>query len=100
MTEGSEPTVPIWLPIQISIVAGFHIPYVRNSLFEVLEYGAYTIELERYAVLQVAIAKSGESACSAPRSHPDAGKNVGAYYYYYYWLYPTAMFNVYPWASR
>ena len=73
---------------------GFHIPYVHNSLAAVIDYGAYAVELERYAVLQIAIAKSGESAFSAPRSHPDAGKHVGAYYY---WLFPTTMFNVYPW---
>jgi choline monooxygenase len=73
---------------------GFHIPYVHNSLAAVIDYGAYAVELERYAVLQVAIAKSGESALGAPRSHPDAGKHVGAYYY---WLFPTTMFNVYPW---
>lgn len=73
---------------------GFHIPYVHNSLAAVIDYGAYAVELERYAVLQIAIAKSGESAFSAPHTHPDAGKAVGAYYY---WLFPTTMFNVYPW---
>ena len=73
---------------------GFHIPYVHNSLAAVIDYGAYAVELERYATVQVAIAKQGETAFSAPRSHPDAGKAVGAYYY---WLFPTTMFNVYPW---
>jgi choline monooxygenase len=73
---------------------GFHIPYVHNSLAAVIDYGAYAVELERYAVLQVAIAKSGETAFDARGSHPDAGKRVGAYYY---WLFPTTMFNVYPW---
>jgi len=73
---------------------GFHIPYVHNSLAAVIDYGAYTVELDRYAVLQVAIAKQGETALEAPRSHADAGKRVGAYYY---WLFPTTMFNVYPW---
>ena len=73
---------------------GFHIPYVHNSLAAAIDYGAYAVELERFAVLQIAIAKSGESAFSAPPAHPDAGKAVGAYYY---WLFPTTMFNVYPW---
>jgi choline monooxygenase len=73
---------------------GFHIPYVHNSLAAVIDYGSYAVELERYAVLQVAIARSGESSLAAPRSHPDAGKAVAAYYY---WLFPTTMFNVYPW---
>jgi choline monooxygenase len=67
---------------------GFHIPYVHHSLAAVIDYGAYTVELDRYAVLQVAIAKPGEPAFS------DGGKRVGAYYY---WLFPTTMFNVYPW---
>jgi choline monooxygenase len=73
---------------------GFHIPYVHNSLAAVIDYGAYAVELERYAVLQVAIARSGETAFETPRSHPDAGKRVAAYYF---WLFPTTMFNVYPW---
>jgi len=73
---------------------GFHIPYVHNSLAAVIDYGAYAVELERYTVLQVAIARSGETAFEAPRSHADAGKRVAAYYY---WLFPTTMFNVYPW---
>ncbi len=73
---------------------GFHIPYVHNSLAAVIDYGAYAVELERYAVLQLAIARSGEAAFEAPGSHADAGKRVAAYYY---WLFPTTMFNVYPW---
>jgi len=60
----------------------------------VIDYGTYAVELERYAVLQVALAKSGEPSLSAPPSHADAGKPVAAYYY---WLFPTTMFNVYPW---
>ena len=73
---------------------GFHIPYVHNSLAAVIDYGSYAVELERYGVAQVAIAKSGEASFAAPKSHPDAGKSVAAYYY---WLFPTTMFNVYPW---
>src|SRR5207249_3339320 len=68
--------------------------YVHSSFAAVLDYGAYAVELERYAVLQVAIARSGETAFDATRSHPDTGKPVAAYYY---WLFPTTMFNVYPW---
>jgi choline monooxygenase len=73
---------------------GFHIPYVHNSLAAVIDYGSYAVELERYAVLQLAIAKPGETAFEARVSGADAGKAVGAYYY---WLFPTTMFNVYPW---
>src|SRR6266508_2992299 len=73
---------------------GFHIPYVHNSLAAVIDYATYAVEVERYAVLQVAIAKSGEASLRAPPAHADAGKPVAAYYY---WLFPTTMFNVYPW---
>jgi choline monooxygenase len=83
-----------WALYVDNYLEGFHIPYVHNSLAAVIDYGAYAVELERYAVLQIGIAKPGETAFSAPRSHPDAGKLVGAYYY---WLFPTTMFNVYPW---
>ena len=73
---------------------GFHIPYVHSSLADTLDYGAYTVELERYGVLQLGIAKPGEPAFKLASSHPDANRNVAAYYY---WLFPTTMFNVYPW---
>jgi choline monooxygenase len=73
---------------------GFHIPYVHSSLAAVIDYGAYAVELERYAILQLGIAKPGETAFSRMGTHPDAGKLVGAYYY---WLFPSTMFNVYPW---
>jgi choline monooxygenase len=73
---------------------GFHIPYVHQSLAGTLDYGAYTVIPERYTVLQIGIAKSGEPAFALPASHPDHGKAVAAYYY---WLFPCTMFNVYPW---
>jgi phenylpropionate dioxygenase-like ring-hydroxylating dioxygenase large terminal subunit len=73
---------------------GFHIPYIHTSLSDVLDYGAYAVELERYGVMQVGIAKPGEPSFALPASHPDATKNVAAYYW---WLFPTTMFNVYPW---
>lgn len=73
---------------------GFHIPYVHQSLAAALDYGAYAVELERYAVVQVGIAKAGEPALALPGSHPDHGRSVAAYYV---WLFPTTMFNVYPW---
>jgi choline monooxygenase len=83
-----------WALYVDNYLEGFHIPYVHSSLAAVIDYGAYAVELERYAVLQVAIAKPGEAAFEMRPSHPDAGKAVGAYYY---WLFPTTMFNVYPW---
>jgi choline monooxygenase len=73
---------------------GFHIPYVHNSLAATLNYREYALELERFAVLQLGIAKPGEPVFTLPSGHPDHGRAVGAYYY---WLFPTTMFNVYPW---
>jgi choline monooxygenase len=55
---------------------------------------AYAVELERYAVLQLGIAKPGERAFALPASHPDHARAIAAYYF---WLFPTTMFNVYPW---
>jgi choline monooxygenase len=67
---------------------------VHSGLSETLDYGAYAVELERYSVLQLGIAKAGEPAFTLPAAHPDAKRNIAAYYY---WLFPTTMFNVYPW---
>jgi len=73
---------------------GFHIPYVHASLAETLDYGEYAVELERHAVLQLGIAKAGEPAFALPPGHRDNRRRVAAYYF---WLFPTTMFNVYPW---
>ena len=73
---------------------GFHIPYVHSTLATTLDYGEYTVELQRFSVLQLGIAKPGEPAFARPRGHPDHERAVAAYYF---WLFPTTMFNVYPW---
>jgi len=83
-----------WALYVDNYLEGFHIPYVHTGLAETLDYGAYAVELERYAVLQLGIAKPGEPAFRLPPSHADATRRVAAYYY---WLFPTTMFNVYPW---
>ena len=76
------------------IVYAWHSPYVHTSLATTLDYGEYAVELDRFSVLQVGIAKAGEPAFGFPRGHRDYGRAVAAYYY---WLFPTTMFNVYPW---
>ncbi|HEV2010359.1 MAG TPA: aromatic ring-hydroxylating dioxygenase subunit alpha [Candidatus Limnocylindria bacterium] len=83
-----------WALYVDNYLEGFHIPYVHSSLATTLDYGAYTVELERYAVLQLGIAKPGERAFALPAGHRDAGRSIAAYYF---WLFPTTMFNVYPW---
>jgi len=82
-----------WALYVDNYLEGFHIPYVHSSLATTLDYGEYAVELERFSVLQLGIAKSGEAAFEL-RPHPDHGRSVAAYYY---WLFPTTMFNVYPW---
>ena len=83
-----------WALYVDNYLEGFHIPYVHSSLATTLDYGAYAVELERYGVLQLGVAKPGEPAFRLPSTHPDAKRNVAAFYY---WLFPTTMFNVYPW---
>jgi choline monooxygenase len=83
-----------WALYLDNYLEGFHIPYVHSSLATTLDYGEYAVELERFSVLQLGIAKAGEPAFALPRTHPDHGRAVAAYYY---WLFPATMFNVYPW---
>ena len=83
-----------WALYVDNYLEGFHIPYVHNSLAATLDYGAYAVELERYGVLQLGIAKPGEPSFTLPPAHPDVKRSIAAYYY---WLFPTTMFNVYPW---
>src|SRR5205085_5593033 len=70
-----------WALYVDNYLEGFHIPYVHSSLAGTLDYGAYAVELERYAVLQLGIAKPGEPAFALPSAHRDAALSVAAYYY-------------------
>jgi len=73
---------------------GFHIPFVHASLNAVLDYGAYETEIHPHAVLQVGVAKGGETCFDLPKGHPDEGRSIGAYWW---WIFPNLMFNFYPW---
>ncbi|MCI0343425.1 MAG: aromatic ring-hydroxylating dioxygenase subunit alpha [Planctomycetales bacterium] len=83
-----------WALYLDNYLEGFHIPYVHASLNEALDYAAYATELSEWGVVQVGVAAAGEPAFDLPAGHPDVGKRIGAYYF---WLFPTTMFNVYPW---
>ncbi|HUQ42702.1 MAG TPA: SRPBCC family protein [Candidatus Limnocylindrales bacterium] len=83
-----------WALYVDNYLEGFHIPYVHDSLAATLDYGSYAVELEPYAVLQLGVAKAGEPAFAFAPDHPDAARRIAAYYF---WLFPTTMFNVYPW---
>lgn len=58
---------------------GFHIPYVHQSLNEVVDYGSYATETFRYSSLQNAYDATGSIAAR------------------YLFLFPNTMFNFYPW---
>jgi len=73
---------------------GFHIPYVHPGLNAALDWSLYRTELLEHGVFQIAAAKDGEPAFDLPKSHPDHGLRIAAYYA---WLFPTTMINVYPW---
>jgi len=73
---------------------GFHIPFVHAGLHAVIDYGNYTTELYRYAVLQLGLAKDEDIAFDLPETAPDYGKQVAGYYF---WIFPNLMFNFYPW---
>jgi choline monooxygenase len=73
---------------------GFHIPFVHPALNASLDFGNYRTELYEYSSLQLGIAKSGEDCFALPKSSPDFGQNVAAYYYF---VFPNLMFNFYPW---
>ncbi|HMN96559.1 MAG TPA: SRPBCC family protein [Phycisphaerales bacterium] len=75
---------------------GFHIPFVHAGLNEVIDYGSYATELQRWSNLQLGLARGGEQAFDLPPGSPDAGRRVAAYYY---WLYPNTMVNLYPWGA-
>ena len=73
---------------------GFHVPFVHESLNQVLDYGSYTTEIYKYCNLQIGYTDDSSEVFELPRDHIDYGKNVAAYYY---WVFPNMMFNFYPW---
>lgn len=73
---------------------GLHIPYVHPTLNAALDWSLYRTELFPHGAFQIAAAKPDEPAFALPKSHPDHGLRIGAYYA---WLFPTTMVNVYPW---
>ncbi len=83
-----------WALYVDNYLEGFHIPYVHASLNDSLDYGSYKTETQRWSNLQVAVSRGGEDVFDLPRSSPDFGEKISAYYY---WLFPNTMFNFYPW---
>ncbi len=73
---------------------GFHIPFVHQSLNEIIDYQNYSTETFAYSNLQLGIGKTGDTCFDIPNSAIDAGKQIAAYYF---WVFPNMMFNFYPW---
>lgn len=83
-----------WALYVDNYLEGFHIPYIHPALNETLSYADYRTELFRYGNLQVGVGKPGELCFELPRSSPDYGQSISAYYF---WFFPNLMFNFYPW---
>jgi len=83
-----------WALYVDNYLEGFHIPFVHGDLHNVLDYDSYKTELFEGGVLQIGIANEGEVCFDLPKSSPDFGKKIAAYYY---WIYPGLMMNFYPW---
>lgn len=76
---------------------GFHIPFVHMDLGKVIDYGSYATECSGNAVLQIGYSRNSDFTFDLPKGHPDADREVTAYYY---WLYPNFMLNFYPWGVQ
>jgi choline monooxygenase len=83
-----------WALYVENYLEGFHIPFVHAGLNAVIDYNAYQTDLFSYGNVQVGVAKGGEDVFDLPRSSPDHGQRIAAYYF---WLLPNIMFNFYPW---
>ncbi len=83
-----------WALYVDNFLEGYHIPFVHPALSRALDYRNYRTELFRWSNLQVGIANDGEPVFELPADSPDAGQRIGGYYF---WLFPTTMFNFYPW---
>tara|TARA_B100000945_G_C20394597_1_gene604146 strand:- start:1019 stop:1762 length:744 start_codon:yes stop_codon:yes gene_type:complete len=83
-----------WLLYVDNYLEGFHIPYVHSGLNDVLDYDSYRTDLFDGGTLQIGIASQGQPFFNLPKSSPDFGLRVAAYYY---WIFPGTMLNFYPW---
>ena len=83
-----------WLLYCENYLEGFHVPFVHPGLSSSLALNQYDYELFENGVLQLGIAKEGETCFQIPKESEDYGKNIFAYYYF---LFPNLMLNFYPW---
>jgi len=80
-----------------NFLEGFHIPFVHETLNNILDYGQYETICDDQVVLQIGYGDPGSEQFELPEDHIDYGKVVTAYYY---WVFPNLMFNFYPWGVQ
>lgn len=73
---------------------GFHIPYIHAGLTAALDYSSYKTEVFDLCNLQLGVGKDDDVVFDLPKSSPDHGKSIAAYYF---WMFPNLMLNFYPW---
>jgi choline monooxygenase len=83
-----------WALYVENYLEGLHIPFVHPALNQALDMQQYHYELGTASVLQLALARPGETAFEPPPGHRDHGRRVAASSW---WLFPNLMFNIYPW---
>jgi choline monooxygenase len=83
-----------WALYVENYLEGFHVPYVHPDLAVLLDTKNYRTELHKHCNVQIGVAQRAEDAFDLPKSSPDYGQNIAAFYY---WLFPNTMFNFYPW---
>jgi choline monooxygenase len=80
LTETRDYTVNChWALYCENYLEGFHIPYVRKSLNEIVDFGTYSTETHRFSSMQIGY----------DREKAVAGR--------YLFIFPNLMFNFYPW---
>jgi len=83
-----------WALYLDNYLEGFHLPYVHSGLIGTIDFTRYRTDLFPWGSVQVAHSSPGEPALEPPEGSPDHGQRIAAYFF---WLFPTTMFNVYPW---
>lgn len=83
-----------WALYVENYLEGLHIPILHPALNQTLDMQQYQYQRQRYANLQLALARDGEAAFELPPASPDHGQHIAAYYY---WVFPNLMLNFYPW---
>ena len=86
-----------WALYVDNYLEGFHIPFVHETLGQMIDYGKYTTECYDDIVLQIGYSDAGSMTFDLPEDHIDFGQDITAYYY---WIYPNFMFNFYPWGVQ